>query len=533
MKPPHPVGVPERSGGAPEPVGDFAVRRTVLRAHPAMPPAPDEPLAVVAVGPAGADRRAVLAGLLGIRPSALRMPPESFLVFRYGPDLDVAVQVPGLVGGAPGRPPRRIDLAGPEPLLRHFHLVNTPDPDTLGVAGRRIVRDAVRRGGALLFVLPAGHRVTAADVELLGEVAGEAAIFLVGTPGGDGGWSSADPDADGIPDADEDETPEEDEAPDGVGAGTVDLDGPRDLPGGGPADGAAGAAAYWDGVDRRRAELVDQVPALAGLPWLDLDPTDPAYLRRALIDWASAEGLRRASRVPPVVPGFGRTVPVAPEASGTGWADLLDRRIRTCVHRLRREIALEAANIHLRGVQGIVDGTGVAGLPGFLDREVEALALDVMAACDAEVDRILGESLRLVFGEEPDDGVRLRAAAAVGQALADRAGAGESPGALLLRETGEVEPADGAGTAHAPASYPGCTAAAILPPLGIGLGAECYGYWREPRHAEPGRARSWLQRALREIELELSREVSRRFEAVRGALAAVLTDAIRHGRLRG
>ncbi|MEO3746178.1 hypothetical protein [Plantactinospora sp. B5E13] len=507
MTSPHAAAVPQRSGAESELLGDVAVPRAVPRRHPAVPPAPDEPLAVVAVGPAGADRRAVLAGLLGVTvtPSAMRLPPESFQVFRYAPTLDVTVQVPGLAGEAPGRPPRRIDLAGPEPLLRHFHLVNTPDPETLGVAGRRIVRDTVRRGGALLFVLPADQQVTPADVELLGEVAGEAAIFLVGTPGGDDTW------------------PPPAAACGEVLVGEV-VDGD---------DGGAALAAYWAEVDRRRAELVDRVPALAGLSWLDLDPADPAYLRRALVDWASAEGLRRASRVPPVVPGFGRTVRVAPEASATGWADRLDRRVRTCTHRLRREIALEAASIHLRGVQEIVDGAGVAGLPGFLDRELESLALDVMAACDTEVDRILGESLGLVFGEEPDDAVRLRAAAAVGQALTDRPGGGAPPRVLLLGRTAAIEPVDAAGTARAPASYPGCTAAAILPPLGLGLRGECYGYWREPGHADPGSARSWLQRALREIELEVSREVTGRFEAVRAALTVVLTDAIRHGRLRG
>jgi len=480
-----------RSAGVSGPSRVRPAGRAALRGYPAGHPTPDEPLAVVVAGPSGPDRRALLAGLLGVAPAYLRVPPESFLVLRPAATAGVAVHVPGRIGGAAVRagavarppdrtgafrPPRRVELSGPEPLLRHFLLVNTPDTGTLGGAGVRVVRDAVRRGGALVFVLPADRPVTAAEVTLLAELAGEAAVFLVGVSGADGTWTPA--------------------------------------------------AEAWRDV------LVDQVPALAGLPWLDLDPAaaDTAYLRQALIDWASTEGLRRASRTPPVVPGFGCTVRVAPAAATSGWAERLDRQVRDCAHQLRREIALETAAIHLRGVQEIVSGAGCRGLPSFLDREVEALSLDVTAACDAELDRILDESLGLVFGEAPDDGVRLRVAAAV--AAAGQPDTGPLHRALLLRRTGEVVPLDGPAAVASLPSYP-WVATTILPPLGVALDAGCFAHWRSPEHADPGSARSWLQRALREIELELSREVSRRMAAVGRALSSVLADAIQHGRLRG
>ncbi|MBF9132434.1 hypothetical protein I0C86_26300 [Plantactinospora sp. S1510] len=477
------VAAPGSSGAPPS-------RRGVVREQALVESPPHEPLAVIAVGPAGGDRRAVLAGLLGGTAPPLRAPVDSFMVIDYAQAVTGAAYVPGLrsareyrtdpIGAGPalGRPPRRIELTVPDPLLRHFTLVDAPDTRRLGMAGIRVVRDAVRRGGALLFVLPDDEPVTTTELDLLTEVAGEAAVFPVGTPGTDGTWSPVEP-------------------------------GPR------------------------RAALVAAVPALAGVRWIDLDPAaaDTAYLRRALVDWASAEGLRRASLSPPIVPGATRTVRVAADAETSGWADRLDRQVRTCAHRLRREIALETANVHLRGVQEIVSGSGAAGLPHFLDREVEALSLEVVAACDAGVDRILGETLTVVFGEVPDEGVRLRVAAAVGWGLAADPAAQDLDRVLLLRESGTVEAIPGLGAVAGLAAYPGGTGGAILPPLGVGLSGGCYQYWRNPARSDPIRARSWLRRSLREIELELSREVSRRFEAVGRSLTSVLTEAVRHGRL--
>jgi len=514
--PSYPTGL--TASGAP------GFRRVVVREQALVESAPHEPLAVVTVGPSARDRRAVLAGLLGAQAPPLRVPAGSFLVIDYAQGVSGAAYVPGLrspreyrtepIGAGPalGRPPRRVELTVPDPLLRHFTLVDAPDTRTLGVAGVRVVRDAVRRGGALLFVLPADQPVTAVELALLAEVAEEAAVFLVSTPGADGGWSPVDGEV----------VPADGPAGTAVASGTAEP--------GRPEGGAEAARGWWEA---RRAALVAAVPALAGVGWLELDPAaaDTAYLRRALVDWASTEGLRRASLHSPIAPGATRVAQVTPDAHRSGWADRLEREVRNSAHRLRQDIALEMANIHLRCVQEILSDGGPAALPAFLDREVEALSLEVLAACDAGVDRILGETLGQVFGEVPDEGVRLRAAAAVGWGLADSPVARDLDRVLLLRETGEVEAVLGLGAVAGLAGYAGGTGGAILPPFGVGLSGGCYQYWRNPARRDPLRARSWLRQALREIELELSREVSRRFEAVGGSLAGVLTEAVRYGRL--
>ena len=93
-------------------------------------------------------------------------------------------------GPALARAPRRVELSLPEPLLRHFAVLDTPDTDTLGVAGGRVLLDAVVRSGALLFVIGADQTLTAAELHLLAEVArASVRVLFVVTPGA-GGWEA-------------------------------------------------------------------------------------------------------------------------------------------------------------------------------------------------------------------------------------------------------------------------------------------------------------------------------------------------------
>ncbi|MDG4829183.1 hypothetical protein O7627_07665 [Solwaraspora sp. WMMD1047] len=454
----------------------------------------DQPLAVVTVGPSAGVRSAVLGVLLDTTGAALRVPRGSFLVVGYGDRIDGLAYVPGYrepvdhrpdpVGAGPAlaRPPRRVELTRPEPLLRHFALVDTPDLATLGAAGQRLVLDAVDRGGALLVAGTAGRPLDAAAVDLLTEVSrGDAAVFFVLTPATDGGW-------DGAPDP---------------------------------------AAA----LDRHRAELRVAVPALAGADWFAVDPAtpDPAVLRRALLDWAGPESLRRASVRPPVPPDGSRRVPLVPGRRVPDWPEQLDRQARTAGHRLRQHLALELANIHLRCVQAVVFGAGCAGLPEALDRELHALSSVAVTECDEAVDRLLDDTLALVLDPVAEPEVRRRVVAAVRWTVGGHRPSRDLERVLLVTNAGEVTVVAGRDAVAALAGYPTGRSDAILPPLGLAVAGGAYQFWRTPANADPARARSWLRRALREVELELSRETNRRIEAVRVALTAVLTDSAEHG----
>jgi hypothetical protein len=483
--------------------------------------APDEPVAVVAVGPAGGGRTEVIAALLGVGESALRVPQGSFLLVRHGQDVTSAAYVPGYqephvysnepASAGPARPPRRVELTFPDPLLRRFDLVDAPDTASLGLAGSRVLLDVVERAGALLFVISAEQALAVADLDLLAQVAqGGAAIFFVVTPG-EGGWPGAGEAESGV--TGESET----HAEVGAGAGWVLV----------PADADPAQVI----LDAHRAALLAAVPALVDAPWFALDPADgdTVQLRGELIDWASGEELRRAAAHPPVAPGAARTVPVAAAAHDSDWEGWLDREVRTRAHQLRQHLALELAHIHLRCVQGLVFGAGCPGLPAALDRELHALSLRAVAESDLGVARILTETLTRVFGDAPDEAVRRRVTTAVRWGFGEHRSGRDLHRVLLVTSTAGVASVTGAGAVAALAVYPRKLGGVLLPPIGVGLSSVCYQHWRNPANADTPKARCWLQRTLREVELELARELTRRFEAVQVSLTTMLTDAVDHG----
>ncbi|WP_377248735.1 hypothetical protein [Phytohabitans kaempferiae] len=421
---------------------------------------PDEPTAVVV---AGAGRGPLLDALLGAHGPAPEVPDAAYLVVQPAFRVAAWAYVPGarlpqpydLAGPRSGgfvRPPRRVELSLPDPLLRHFALIHTPDMSTMDAAGTRILLDVVRCAGALLYV-PGGDRPLGVPEQgLLARVSeAGAAVFVAGS--------------------------------------------------GGP------------------ATTFDVGPDLTGV----------AELRRALVEWAGAEALARASVNPPMLPGAHGTVRVAAGAHESGWSERLDRACATAAHTVRQRVAIELANVHLRGVQEIVFGVGTAGLPDALDREMHAVSLRAVAECDAAVDRILDDALTLVLGEIPQEGVRRRVALAIRKDVAGDGGASDPARVLLVTSTGGVATITGAAAVIALAAYRSEADRAVLPPLGVALSGACYQYWAAPDRSDPGHARTWLQQAVRGVELELLSEVTRRFEAVRRSLGSLLGEAVDHG----
>ncbi|MFG1711985.1 hypothetical protein [Micromonospora sp. NPDC049203] len=496
---PEPRRRAQRSGRVPQPA-----RPVVTTAGP------DDPSVVVVAGPAGANRRELIAGLLRAEAATLAVPPGSNLLVRHATTVTRAAYVPGyrrpqLYAAAPpaaasARPPRRVELGLPDPLLRHFTVVDTPDTGTLGVAGARVLRDAVGRAGALLFVISADQAFSAAELHLLAEVARtRVEVFFAVTPGvtgppGDGG-----------------------QAPGRVAAV--------------PSPGRSGSTGRLDPVsvstEAHRATLLAAVPALDRARWFPARRAELPRLRRALVGWA--DEVRRRTAGPPAPDGAPGRVPVPAGVEPGELADRIDRQARACAHRIRQHLALELANIHLRVVQEIVFGAGCAGLPPLLDRELEALSLLATAQCDEAVRDLVDEAAARVFGEPPAEGVRRRIIHALRRGVADHPDAAELDRVLLVTSTAGVAGLTGPGALDALAGLPGASRDEVLPPVGVALNGGCWQHWRAPGNDDPNAARSWAQRTLREVELELSREVSRRFEVIRLSLGTVLADAVDHG----
>lgn len=458
---------------------------------------PDEPMAVLLVGCHDSGKRALTRALLRgapavvpVPPAVVPVPPATYLVMRYGPGAEPLAHVPGCRQPRPyrpgpcgepdaslARPPRRVEVCLPDPLLRHFALVESPCAPLLGSAGGAVLADAAERGGAVVFAVPGNAPLTRSELDLLAELGDrDVSVFFAVMPPAE----SADNPAEAV------------------------------------------LAAHRAAVARHAPRLVDS-------PWIGVDPAagDTAFLRRALVEWAGAEGLRRASVNPPVLPAAG-TVHIGDEAAQSGWSAALDRWLRNSTRVVRQRLAIEVANIHLRCVQDLVFGAGCAGLPGMLDNELHALSQRATAESDTVVASIVHEVLQRVLAAEPTEDVRRRVVTAVRRALAEDPDA-DLARVLLVTSTGGVAVIAGREALVAMPGYAAETAAPILPPVGLAVSGGCYVLWHSPAKLDVAKARSWLQRVTRAVELELLREVGRRFDAVHRSLGALIGETVDHG----
>jgi hypothetical protein len=457
---------------------------------------------VLVVGCHDGGKRPLIRALLGVVHPLVTTPPASYLVMRHGPIDEPYAHAPGSrrprpygpgdlapVERAPARPPRRVELTLPDPLLRHFTLVESPCVHRLGLAGARVLADAAERGGAVVFVASAEQPLTRGELDLLAELSSrDMTVFFA--------LASTQP-------------------PAAAGALASDLHGTEHV-----------ASA----LDAHRAAVARHAPHLDQAPWFTVDPAagDTAYLRRALVDWAGVEGLRRASHNPPVLPSA-RAVHVAIDAAGSGWQAALDRWLRSSTRLVSQRLAIEVANTHLRCVQDLVFGAGCPGLPEALDHELHALSHRATAESDTAVATIVHEMLQLVLNDEPTEDVRRRVAVAVRRGLAEDADSADLARVLLVTGTGGVATVAGEEALLALPGYDSGAASPILPPVGLAVSGSCYGLWHNPANADAVKARSWLQRVTRAVELDLSREVGRRFEAVHRSLGGLIGETVDHG----
>ncbi|MFV2011110.1 MULTISPECIES: hypothetical protein [unclassified Micromonospora] len=463
-------------------------------AAPAPPPPPaDEPVAAVVVGAAASSRSAVLTAFVDGEPLPDLRPPESFLVVRHGTVERIAAYLPGWsqpwivparsarsgANLALPRPPRRVEVIRPDASLRRLSLVDSPDLETLRSAGATVLLDTAVRGGALVFVVGAGPPPGQIEHELLRRTLGAGvAVFVAIT--------------------------------------------------------AAGVQSA--GGSFQRAELLAAVPELEQAPWHSVDAAtgDAVFLRREVTDWAAREALHRAGAGLADQLAFDEPLTLPSGGPAVGWSERLDRVVRRIGQRVRHTLAIELANLHLAAVRELLFGGGPAGIPGFLDRELLTLSLHASAACAAGVDDAVDEAVEQVFGPDPAQ----RLGPLLREQLRGRL-LGDPPRAvaegLLTTAAGRCEPVPS--TVAGPstmvvdvfAAYPVQRSRCTVPPIGVALAADCWHPRGGPSGMAPDQARSWIQQALRAVEIALSQEIALRFAAVRRGLANLLADAIDSG----
>jgi hypothetical protein len=440
---------------------------------------PDEPTAAVIIGSDRSGRSAVLGALLGHPGPIADPPPGGYVVVRYHP-AGTGPSTSPRVG-----PTRRIDVTSAHALLRHLVLIDAPATDHLGIAGTQVLVDVAGRGGAAVYTARCGDRLTPGEVTVLTAlVHAGVAVFFALAPDTAGRWRG--PARRGrrieLPDADD------------------------------PAQAS---------LDTYRSVVAGLVPALADAPWHPVDPpaADAAYLRRALIGWASDEALRRAADNPPL----GGGMIVLPAGAGDSrWRTRLDRVHRDAKYAVRHQIALELAGLHLRCARYVRCNSDPAEVLRLFDDELHALSLHANAAWDRELNRMLDEVLGAVFGDGAPHGAR----AGLRAAVRDRLAAADIAGALLVTVDGAVVAVPGRAAVSALRAYPAPAGSCVLPETSVALAGD----FRDPRaprtHDE---ILPYVECVMAALDEALSAEVERRFDAVRRALRRVVGDAVHAG----
>jgi len=302
-------------------------------------------------------------------------------------------------------------------------------------------------------------------------------------------------------------------------------------------------AGWPEVVEVNQALLAREARDLALRPWYAVGRagSDAPELRRALFGWATSvprPGARRPRAIAPRI---------RPDAAGSGWREVLS----DAIERERAAVAAWANHmiddLRLAGPQtdpsdpaggaGLAaqdrpcaaeDSTGPAvRLAGALQSASVALAADLTAATD----RILALVLAEVLSSGPDAAVLDRVRSALRRDVARRSSdLARCYRALRITRTGIVAVSTSREPVAALLAHAGPDSG-VLPPLGIGLTANCF----------PGRPTAescgaealipsspWIARCVEALAIELPKELDRQFAQLHQSIADLVSDSIDH-----
>jgi hypothetical protein len=432
---------------------------------------------------------------------------EAFVVFRHGTAVSVAAFAPGRREPLPLgegdavaprgalRPPRRVEITRPAPVLNAVTLVDTPSGGLREPAYAEIVLDAAA-GGRLLFAADAAAALTLAQLDFLAEADQRRVpvTFVLTKIDEHPHWPAV---------LAANQRLVHDHAP-------------------------SLAAARWFAVNVHAEDTADAAVDPAVPPALDeaargLAGLGMAALRRALVADAADELAE---------PALGAPVPAPLAVTATSderWRALLDREARTRRLGTAQRLSVDLATAHTRCVRELASG-GCPALPHAFDRELHAVSLRATRLLDAAATALVRRVFTAVLDAEPGPAALARIGVAVRRA-AEQAGDPdrEWDRVLLLTATAGVAVTSGAGVLTGLGAVGERARPAVLPPLAVALSAGCYHLWQDKPNADRKRCRAWLQQALVAVERELDRELTERFTVLAAAVAAVATDTVDHG----
>ncbi len=489
-----------------------------------------------------------LIGVPGLSPVDTAVATSAYLEFGHGTGPAALAHVPGreepvplspadlrdwgtVLGRLPEgvRPPRRIEVTHPAPLLRYLTLVDTPGVGGLDAAHAEIALDAATRATALLFVVDASSPFTQPELDFLVEAAKRVNVVVFALTKIDGypGWR------------------------------TILDDNRAQLLALAPRFGSA----PWYPVSARLAELALTTPG-AGSAELVAE-SRVAGLQHALVELAGRGHLLdqanvlRAGRTElvRVDQDLGRRIaatepdPADAEKARQERAALSARKrvearqwslaLNTETQRARVEVTAllrQYAGQLQEDLLGRLDRAGAAQraqLPGEVDGALQALSIRLSHDLQQRFAQVGERVLAQVFAPQELAEVLGRVNAGLRHALVSkpRRDAPAGDGAIVVvSSAGMAMMAGRYGTLGASAlGLAGLAGAGLIIPVvgvGLGLGVGAFLVWKRRALADAQQQRAWLREVVGEARATLSDEIAQRFTDLQYALTVALDDAV-------
>lgn len=506
---------------------------------------------IVVVGETKRGKSSLTNALLGVpnlSPVDAAVATSSYLEFVHGPQPEARAYVPGredpmplqltdlfdwgtVLGQIPEgtRPPRRIEVRHPAPMLQYCSLVDTPGVGGLDSLHAEVALDAVEKATALLFVVDASAPFSKPELDFLIEASKRVNMVLFALSKVDAypGWRTV---------LDDDRS-------------LLQAHAPR-----------FGNAPFFP-VSARLAELALRMPPEAAEQIVG--ESRIAELQHGLIGLAArGNALKQANVLRSVRTEFVRLdigvgdkmksadpdpallerlkdergkVNARKRSESRQWSLALSTETQRAridaTSRLRQYITQIQEKYQKQAEKG--SGADLKKLPYELDRELYALSVRLSSELEHRF-RVIGQKiLSQVFTQQELNYVLRRLNARLRATLASKPGrdaTGSSDNSLVVMSAFST----GRGLyslASAGGASLGATALAggiVVPVVGVGLGlaAGAFMLWRRKVQANRQHAKQWLREVLGEARSGLSDEIQQRFIDLQTALTLALDEAI-------
>jgi hypothetical protein len=490
-----------------------------------------------------------LIGVPNLSPVDAAVATSSYLEFGHGARTEVRAYVPGredpiplrpedlrdwgtVLGSMPDgmRPPRRIQVLHPAPMLQYATLVDTPGVGGLDSLHAEVALDAVEKATALLFVVDASSPFSKPELDFLVEASKRVNMVLFALTKVDAypGWRTV---------LDDDRSLLRAHAPRFANAPVFPVSARlAELALRMPKEAAAqivgesriaelqhgliGLAAKGNALKQAnvlrsvRTEFV-RLDISVGDRMKSADP-DPAMLERLKEERQKINARKRSESRQWSLALSTETSRARVDAQG---------RLRQYITKLQEDYTKTVE----KG-----SGSDLKKLPYELDRALYALSVRLSGELEHRFRMIGQKILSQVFSPQELNYVLRRLNARLRTALATKpgrevTGSGSDSSLVVMSafSTGRSLYSL-AGTAGASLGASALAGGIVVPVIGVGIGlaAGAFMMWRRKVQADRGAAKMWLREVLGESRASLSDEIAQRFTDLQYALTLALDEAI-------